>query len=51
MNFRLFLDKRQKLVREDRWQTGRPPTYFAENQRSKWNGYLLTTLSKTLYRN
>ena len=50
MNIQLFSQKRRKPVPVSAWQPQRRPVYFASTQRSRWNGFLLTTLSKASYR-
>ena len=50
MNTQSILKPTPKFVAANRWQAPQHSPYFAVTSRSKWNGYLMTTLAKAAYR-
>lgn len=51
MNTQSFLKPEPKFLAANRWQPSQQrSSYFAVTPRSKWNGYLMTTLAKAAYR-
>lgn len=50
MNTQSFFKPAPNLVAANRWQPPQRSPYFAVTPRSKWNGYLMTTLAKAAYR-